>query len=189
MKRYNGVNQPFICSSCPRQKTFGDCHSLLIHSVLTHDKSFVMDMHNQASKRTIENSVVNELEPVPLIQQNLKGPASSKKRKLDKTSPKSARKSPRLGQIKDSYPSIRIPHPNAQCQYCDQFFPNLDCLQSHILVKHCEHCKFCNMMIQGNFEDHLHNSHYKQKLESVVPKETRCCSGKYVFILPFSDNT
>ena len=120
MERYNGVNPPFICSSCPK-KTFGDCHSLLIHSVLTHDKSFVMKMHNQAS-------VVNELEPVPLMQQNLKGPASSKKRKFDKTSPKSPRKSPRLGQIKDSYPSIRI------------------------------------------------------------PKETRGCSGKYVVILPFSDN-
>ena len=37
MERYNGVSPPFICSSCPK-KTFGDCHSLLIHSVLAHDK-------------------------------------------------------------------------------------------------------------------------------------------------------
>ena len=67
---------------------------------------------------------------------------------------------------------------DSQCQYCERFFPDLDSVQSHILEKHCEHCKFCNMMIQGNFEDHLHNSHYKQKLESVIPKQTTGCSGK-----------
>ena len=78
---------------------------------------------------------------------------------------------------------------DAQCQYCDQFFPDLDCLQSHILEKHSEHCKFCNIMIQGNFDDHLHKLHFKQKLESVIPKHTRNCSGKYVFILLRSDNT
>ena len=95
MERYNGVNPPYICSSCPK-KTFGDCHSLLIHSVLAHDKSYVRELHHQAS--IIENSLVKEeLEPVPFVQQNLKGSASSKKRKSGKTTPKSARKSPRLG--------------------------------------------------------------------------------------------
>jgi hypothetical protein len=62
-----------------------------------HDKYYVMELHNQASKQNIEDSLVKELEPAQLIQQNLKGSASSKKRKSDKTSPKSARKSPRLG--------------------------------------------------------------------------------------------
>ena len=100
MERYNGFNPPYICYSCPKvffgpKKTFGDCHSLLIHSVLAHDKYYVMELHNQAS--IIEDSLVKELEPVQLIQQNLKGSASSNKRKSDNASPKSARKSPRLG--------------------------------------------------------------------------------------------
>ena len=104
MERYDAANPPFICSSCPR-KTYGycdqaflDCDSLLIHSVLSHDKAYVMEMHNQAStKLIIENSLVKESEPVQAVQQNLKGSATSKKRKSAKTSPKSARKSPRLG--------------------------------------------------------------------------------------------
>ena len=53
--------------------------------------------------------------------------------------------------------------------------------------KHCEHCKICNMMIKGNFEDHLHNSHFKQELESVIPKKKRSssefgCSGKKIYL-------
>ena len=79
--------------------------------------------------------------------------------------------------------NFQIEDDQCQCQYCDRFFPDLDCVQSHILEKHCEHCKFCNMMIQGNFEDHLYNSHYKQKLESVIPQQTRGCSGKKIGIL------
>ena len=69
MKRYNGVNPPFVCSSCPK-KTFGDCHSLLIHSVLAHDKAYVMELHDQASPpETIDNSLVQLLVPqIPLVQ-------------------------------------------------------------------------------------------------------------------------
>ena len=96
MERYDAANPPFICSSCPK-KSFGDCNSLLIHSMLAHDKSYVMELHNQATKQINENSLVKELEPVPLTQQNLEGPVFSRKRKSDNTSPKSARKSPRLG--------------------------------------------------------------------------------------------
>ena len=53
--------------------------------------------------------------------------------------------------------------------------------------KHCEHCKLCDMMIEGNFEDHLHNSHFKQELESVIPKKNRSssefgCSGKKIYL-------
>lgn len=84
MERYNAANSPFICSSCPK-KTFGDGHSLLIHSVLAHDKSYVMELHNQTSKQIIENSLVKELEPLQLVQPNLKEGAFSKKIKLDNT--------------------------------------------------------------------------------------------------------
>ena len=76
------------------------------------------------------------------------------------------------------YANFQIEDDQCQCQYCDRFFPDLDSVQSHILEKHCEYCKFCNMMIQGNFEDHLYNSHYKQKRESVIPQQTRGCAGK-----------
>ena len=75
---------------------------------------------------------------------------------------------------------------DTQCQYCDRFFPDEDSVQNHILEKHSEHCKFCNMMIQGDFEEHLFNSHYKQKLESVIPPQTRGCSGKQIFGILFS---
>ena len=69
MERYNGRHPPFICSSCPK-KTFGDCHSLLIHSVLAHDKAYVMELHDQASQsEPIDNSLVQLLVPqIPLVQ-------------------------------------------------------------------------------------------------------------------------
>ena len=69
MERYNGLNPPFVCSSCPK-KTFGDCHSLLIHSVLAHDKAYVMELHDQASpSEPIDNSLVQLLVPqIPLVQ-------------------------------------------------------------------------------------------------------------------------
>ena len=68
MKRYNGLNPPFVCASCPK-KTFGDCHSLLIHSVLAHDKAYVMELHNQASPSEPDNSLVQLLVPqIPLVQ-------------------------------------------------------------------------------------------------------------------------
>ena len=68
MERYNGLNPPFVCSSCPK-KTFGDCHSLLIHSVLAHDKAYVMELHDQASPPPIDNSLVQILVPqMPLVQ-------------------------------------------------------------------------------------------------------------------------
>ena len=68
MERYNGLNPPFVCSSCPK-KTFGDCHSLLIHSVLAHDKAYVMELHDQASPPLIDNSLVQLLvPPIPLVQ-------------------------------------------------------------------------------------------------------------------------
>ena len=72
MERYNGLHPPFICSSCPK-KTFGDCHSLLIHSVLAHDKAYVMELHDQASpSEPIDNSLVQLLVPqVPLVQPNV----------------------------------------------------------------------------------------------------------------------
>ena len=56
--------------------------------------------------------------------------------------------------------------------------------------KHCEYCKICNMMVEGNFEDHLHNSHFKQQLESIIPQQKRRsssefgCSGKNSTLLP-----
>ena len=69
MERYNGLHPPFICSSCPK-KSFGDCHSLLIHSVLAHDKAYVMELHDQASPpEPIDNSLVQLLVPqIPLVQ-------------------------------------------------------------------------------------------------------------------------
>ena len=69
MERYNGLHPPFVCSSCPK-KTFGDCHSLLIHSVLAHDKAYVMELHDQASpSEPIDNSLVQLLAPqIPLVQ-------------------------------------------------------------------------------------------------------------------------
>ena len=69
MGRYNVNDFPFTCSSCPK-KTFGDCHSLLIHSVLAHDKAYVMELHNQASPSvSIDNSLVQLLVPqIPLVQ-------------------------------------------------------------------------------------------------------------------------
>ena len=159
MERYNGVNPPFICSSCP-QKTFGDCHSFLIHSVLAHDKSYVMELHNQASKRTIENPLVKELEPLKLVQQNLKKDAFSRKRKSDNRSPKSP-------LIDDSKKDQIKRRKTTDVQLTD-------------------YCKFCNIMIQEDFEEHLYNSHYKQKLKSVIPKQTRECSGKNIFIMYFT---
>ena len=115
--------------------------------MLAHDKSYVMELHNQASKRTIENPLVKELEPLQLVQQNLKKDAFSKKRKSGNTSPKS----PLIDDSKKDQKKRR---------------------------KTTDHCKFCNIMIQENFEEHLYNSHYKQKLKSVIPKQTRECSGK-----------
>ena len=68
MERYNVNDFPFTCSSCPK-KTFGDCHSLLIHSVLAHDKAYVMELHDQASPPPIDNSLVQLLVPqIPLVQ-------------------------------------------------------------------------------------------------------------------------
>ena len=69
MVRYSGVNQPFECSSCPK-KTFADCDSLLIHTVLAHDKAYVMELHNEASpSEPIDNSLVQILGPqIPLVQ-------------------------------------------------------------------------------------------------------------------------
>ena len=70
MERYDGLNPPFVCSSCPK-KTFGDCHSLLIHSVLAHDKAYVMELHDQASPpEPIDNSLVQLLVPqIPKVVQ------------------------------------------------------------------------------------------------------------------------
>ena len=118
-----------------------------------------MELHNQASKTTVENSLVKELEPLQLVQQNLKKDAFSKKRKSDNTSPKdnTTPKSP------------LIDHSKKRRQTTD--------------VQLIDNCKICNIMIQENFEEHLYNSHYKQKLKSVIPKQTRECSGKNTFIV------
>ena len=96
-------------------------------------------------------------------------------------------------EIKSPSP-VKVVGEDAQCQYCDRFFPNLDSVQNHIFKKHCEYCKLCNMMIKGNFEDHLHNSHFKQELENVIPQQKRKssefgCSGKkkIIFIFLHSD--
>ena len=156
MERYDAANPPFICSSCPK-KTFGDCNSLLIHSMLAHDKSYVMELHNQASKMTIENPLDKELEPLQLVKQNLKKDVFSKKRKSENTSPKS----PLIDNSKKDQKKRR----------------------KTTNVKLTDYCKFCNIMIQENFEEHLYNSHYKEKLKSVIPKQTRECSGKNSFII------
>ena len=68
MERYNGVSPPFVCSSCPK-KPFYDCHSLLIHSVLAHDRAYVMELYNQASpSEPVDNSLVQVLPLVPFVQ-------------------------------------------------------------------------------------------------------------------------
>ena len=69
MERYNVNDFPFTCSSCPK-KTFGDCHSLLIHSVLAHEKAYLMELHDKASSsEPIDNSLVQLLVPqIPLVQ-------------------------------------------------------------------------------------------------------------------------
>ena len=123
--------------------------------MLAHDKSYVMELHNQASKTSIENPQVKELKPL-----QMKKDASSKKRKSDHTSPKSP----------------LIDHSKKRRQTTD--------------VQLIDNCKICNIMIQENFEEHLYNSHYKQKLKSVIPKQTRECSGKNTFIILLCpDNT
>ena len=113
---------------------------------MAHDKTYVMELYNQASQPIepvpiVDNSLVQVLPGVPLVPPNL------------------------------------LPEDD-QCPYCQRFFPNLESVQNHILEKHSEHCKFCNMTIQGNFEEHLFNSHYKQKLYDVIPSQTRGCSGE-----------
>lgn len=79
------------------------------------------------------------------------------------TSPNSARKSPRIGP---------------QIQLIDDFKKDQRKRRKTTDVQLTIYCKFCNMTIHGDFEEHLYNSHFKQKLESVIPKQTRCCSGK-----------
>ena len=69
MERYNVLHPPFVCAFCPK-RTYGDRHSLLIHSVLAHDKAYVMELHDQASpSEPIDNSLVQLLVPqIPLVQ-------------------------------------------------------------------------------------------------------------------------
>ena len=43
MERYDAKNPPFICKTCA--KPCGEVHALLIHSVLAHDKEFVMQLY------------------------------------------------------------------------------------------------------------------------------------------------
>ena len=43
MERYDAQNPPFICKTCA--KPCGEAHTLLIHSVLAHDKEFVMQLY------------------------------------------------------------------------------------------------------------------------------------------------
>ena len=113
------------------------------------------------------NEISRALETAALVSQEIKSPSPVKV---------VPGQSPKVQDTED-----------AQCQYCDRFFPNLDSVQNHILKKHCEHCKLCNMMIKGNFEDHLHNSHFKQQLESgAIPQQKRGssefgCSGKKIY--------
>ena len=67
---------------------------------------------------------------------------------------------------------------NEKCQRCDEFFPNFESVQKHILEKHGgEHCKLCKKCIVGNFEDHLYNEHYKKKIHDAVPLKSKGCSG------------
>ena len=214
MVRYNGVNQPFECSSCPK-KTFGDCHSLLIHSVLAHDKAYVMELHDQASpSEPIDNSLVQLLVPqVPLVQPNVTesdeavaenveinpplGDSNAEDNEISRALETAALvsqeiKSPSTVKVVPGQSPKVQDTEDSQCQYCDRFFPNLDSVQNHIFKKHCKYCKLCNMMIKGNFEDHLRNSHLKQP-ESVIPHQKRgssefSCSGKkYIPIFLYSD--
>jgi hypothetical protein len=65
-----------------------------------------------------------------------------------------------------------------KCRFCDEFFPNVESVQNHILEKHGgEHCKLCKKCIVGNFEDHLYNEHYKKKIHDAVPSSSKGCSG------------
>ena len=67
---------------------------------------------------------------------------------------------------------------NEKCRRCDEFFPNFESVQKHILEKHGgEHCKLCKKCIVGNFEDHLYNEHYKKKIHEAVPSKSKGCSG------------
>ena len=67
---------------------------------------------------------------------------------------------------------------NEKCRRCDEFFPNFESVQKHILEKHGgEHCKLCKKCIVGNFEDHLYNEHYKKKIQDAVPLKSKSCSG------------
>ena len=49
--------------------------------------------------------------------------------------------------------NFQIEDVDAQCQYCDRFFPNLDSMQGHVLEKHFEHCKFCDIRTEPEVID------------------------------------
>ena len=67
---------------------------------------------------------------------------------------------------------------NEKCRHCDEFFPNVESVQNHILEKHGgEHCKLCKKCIVGNFEDHLYNEHYKKNIQYAVPLKSTGCKG------------
>ena len=65
-----------------------------------------------------------------------------------------------------------------KCRFCDEFFPNVESVETHILEKHGgEYCKLCTKIILANFEDHLYKYHYKDRIQYAVPLNTKGCSG------------
>ena len=55
---------------------------------------------------------------------------------------------------------------------------NADSVQAPTFEKLSDHCKLCRIVIQGNFDDHLFDSHYKKKIHDLIPSQVRGCSGK-----------
>ena len=81
-----------------------------------------------------------------------------------------------LDEVLPALPSVL--QKDDQCPFCERIFPSAESIRRHITEKHGEHCKLCNIMIEGDFDQHLFDFHYKEKLNNAIPSHVRGCSGK-----------
>ena len=90
---------------------------------------------------------------------------------------------PSLNESKTTFDEVLPALPSVlqeddQCPFCERFFPSAESIRRHITEKHGEHCKLCDIMIEGDFDQHLFDFHYKEKLNNAIPSHVRGCSGK-----------
>ena len=81
-----------------------------------------------------------------------------------------------LDEVLPTLPSVL--QEDDQCPFCERFFPSAESIQRHIMEKHGEHCKLCDSMIEGDFDQHLFDFHFKEKIYKAIPSDVRGCSGK-----------